>query len=154
MKTFSAKPADVERSWYVVDADGLVLGRLAAVIADRLRGKHKPMFTPHIDTGDHVVVVNAEKVVLTGNKRAAKRYYRHSGHPGGLKEKTAEQVLSGRFPGRVIEKAVQRMVPRGPLGRDQLRKLHVYAGPDHPHQGAQPEPLDVAAMNAKNRSQR
>jgi large subunit ribosomal protein L13 len=154
MKTFSARPADVERSWYVVDADGLVLGRLAAVVADRLRGKHKPMFTPHIDTGDHVVVVNAEKVVLTGNKRATKRYYRHSGHPGGLKEKTAEQVLSGKFPGRVIEKAVQRMVPRGPLGRDQLRKLHVYAGPDHPHQGAQPKPLDVAAMNAKNRSQR
>jgi large subunit ribosomal protein L13 len=156
MKTYSAKPKEAEaaRKWILVDAEDVVLGRLAAEVATVLRGKHKPMFTPHIDTGDHVIVVNAEKVALTGNKRAAKRYYRHSGYPGGLKEKTAEQVLSGRFPERVIEKAVQRMVPRGPLGRDQLRKLHVYAGPEHPHQGQRPEPLDIASMNVKNRSPR
>ena len=154
MRTFSAKPSDVERAWYVVDAEGLVLGRLAALVANRLRGKHKPIFTPHIDTGDHIVVVNAEKVHLTGDKQAQKTYYRHTGHPGGIKQRTADQILKGKHPERVIEKAVQRMVPRGTLGRDQLRKLHVYAGPEHPHAGQKPEPLDIGAMNSKNRSVR
>ena len=150
MKTYSAKPGDIKRGWYVIDAEGLVLGRLATLVANRLRGKHKAMFTPHMDCGDHVVVVNADKVVLTGRKRQQKIYYRHTGFPGGIKEASADKILSGRFPGRVIEKAIERMVPKGPLGRDVLRKLHVYAGPDHPHQGQGPKDLDVAAMNAKN----
>jgi large subunit ribosomal protein L13 len=150
MKTYSATPGQIERGWYVIDADGLVLGRLAAILANRLRGKHKPMFTPHMDCGDHIVVVNAEKVVLTGNKRVQKIYYRHTGHPGGLKEKRADKVLEGRFPERVIEAAVKRMVPSGPLGRDVLRKLHIYKGAEHPHQAQQPEALEIAAMNRKN----
>ena len=152
MKTYSAKPGEVVRGWYVVDAEDLVLGRLAAVVANRLRGKHKPMYTPHIDCGDHVVVVNAERVRLTGDKRQQKMYYRHTGYPGGLRQRSAAQVLEGRHPERVIQEAVRRMLPKGPLGRDQLRKLHVYAGPEHPHQGAKPEPLDVGAMNPKNRT--
>lgn len=150
MKTYSAKPGDIQRDWYVIDAEGLVLGRLAALVAGRLRGKHKAMFTPHMDCGDHIVVLNAEKVVLTGNKRTQKVYYRHTGYPGGIKEARADKVLEGRFPGRVIEKAVERMVPKGPLGRQVMKKLHVYAGPDHPHAGQSPKPLDVAAMNSKN----
>ena len=150
MKTYSAKPADIKRDWYVIDAEGLVLGRLAALVANRLRGKHKPMFTPHMDCGDHIVVLNAEKVVLTGNKRTQKSYYRHTGYPGGIKETTAEKVLDGRFPGRVIEKAVERMVPSGPLGRRVMKKLHVYAGSEHPHAAQSPTALDVAALNAKN----
>lgn len=152
MKTYSAKPGEIERSWHVIDAEGLVLGRLAALIATRLRGKHKAMYTPHQDCGDHVVVVNAAKVALTGNKRHQKLYHRHTGYPGGIKERSAAQILDGRFPERVVEKAVQRMVPRGPLGRDQLRKLHVYAGPDHPHAGQKPQSLDIAGLNRKNRS--
>ena len=151
MKTYSAKPSEVERGWYVVDAERLVLGRLAAVVANRLRGKHKPMFTPHIDCGDHVIVVNAEKVELKGNKREQKVYYRHTGYPGGIRQRTAAQILDGRHPERVITEAVRRMLPKGTLGRDQLRKLYVYAGPEHPHQGTQPKPLDVGAMNPKNR---
>jgi large subunit ribosomal protein L13 len=150
MKTYSATPKDIVRSWHVIDADGLVLGRLAALVATRLRGKHKPMFTPSIDCGDHVVVVNAEKIALTGNKLAQKSYYRHSGYPGGLKQRTAEQVLQSAHPERVIEKAVQRMLPKGALGHDQLKKLHVYRGHDHPHAGQTPEALDVAALNRKN----
>ncbi len=150
MKTFSATPGDIERGWCVIDADGLVLGRLAAIVANRLRGKHKPMFTPHMDCGDHVVIVNAEKVVLTGKKREQKVYYRHTGHPGGIKESRPAAILEGRFPERVIEAAVRRMVPSGPLGRDVLRKLHVYGGAEHPHQGQQPQPLDIAAMSRKN----
>ncbi|MCB1883080.1 MAG: 50S ribosomal protein L13 [Geminicoccaceae bacterium] len=150
MKTYSAKPGDIERGWYVIDAEGLVLGRLATLVAGRLRGKHKAMFTPHMDCGDHIVVVNADKVVLTGKKREQKIYYRHTGYPGGIKEASADRILSGRFPERVIEKAVERMVPRGPLGRDVMRKLHVYAGAEHPHQGQGPTALDVAAMNTKN----
>ena len=150
MKTFSATPKDIERGWYVVDADGLVLGRLASLLANRLRGKHKPSFTPHMDCGDHVIVLNAEKVVLTGKKPQQKIYYRHTGYPGGLKEARAEKVLQGRFPERVIEAAVRRMVPSGPLGRDVLRKLHVYKGGEHPHAGQQPQALDIAAMNRKN----
>mgnify|MGYP002714892940 FL=1 len=150
MKTYSARPSEIERGWYLIDAEGLVLGRLAALLANRLRGKHKAMFTPHMDCGDHIVVINAEKVVLTGKKRTQKVYYRHTGYPGGLKEQRADKLLDGRFPERVIEAAVKRMVPRGPLGRDVLRKLHVYKGGEHPHQGQQPKSLDIAAMNRKN----
>jgi len=151
MKTFSAKPADVERKWYVIDAEGLVLGRLASVIATRLRGKHKPIYTPHIDCGDNIVVVNADKVHLTGRKLADKEYHWHTGYPGGIKSRTAGKVLEGKHPERVVVKAVERMISRNPLGRAQMRKLHVYAGPEHPHQAQQPEVLDVAAMNAKNK---
>jgi len=154
MKTYSARPADVSPAWVLVDAENLVLGRLAALVATRLRGKHKAMYTPHIDTGDHVVVVNAEKVQLTGKKRRQKTYYWHTGYPGGLKERTVDKVLDGRHPERVIEKAVERMVPRGPLGRRQLKKLHIYAGPDHPHQAQQPAPLELAALNAKNTTEK
>jgi large subunit ribosomal protein L13 len=151
MKTYSAKPSDVSRKWCVIDADGLVLGRMAGVIALRLRGKHKPMYTPHIDCGDNIIVVNADKVHLTGRKREQKTYYRHTGHPGGIKSVTAEAILEGKHPERVVVKAVERMIPRSPLGRQQMRKLHVYAGPDHPHESQTPEILDIAAMNPKNK---
>jgi len=151
MKTYSAKPADIEKKWYVVDADGVVLGRLAARIATILRGKHKPSYTPHMDCGDHVIVVNAGKVRLTGNKLAGKVYYRHTGYPGGIKEKTAGQILAGKNPERVVEKAVERMVPRGPLGRQQMRNLRIYAGAEHPHEAQAPAVLDIGAENPKNR---
>lgn len=151
MKTYSAKPADIEKKWLLVDAEDVVLGRLAAVVATRLRGKHKPMYTPHMDCGDNVIVINADKVKLTGAKRANKVYYRHTGYPGGIKSETAGQVLDGRFPERVIERAVKRMLPSGPLGRQQLRNLRVYTGAEHPHDGAQPQVLDVASMNSKNK---
>ena len=151
MKTYSAKPSEVDRKWYIVDADGLVLGRLAVVAANMLRGKHKPMFTPHIDCGDNLVIVNAEKVRLTGNKRNNKTYYWHTGYPGGIKSRTADAILDGAHPERVIQKAVERMLPKGTLGRKQLTKLKVYAGPDHPHEAQSPEVLDVAAMNPKNK---
>ncbi len=150
MKTYSARPAEIEAAWVLIDAENLVLGRLAALVANRLRGKHKAIYTPHMDTGDHVVIVNAEKIQLTGKKRQQKTYYWHTGYPGGLKERTADKILDGKHPTRVIEKAVERMVPKGPLGRRQLKKLHVYAGPEHPHQGQSPQPLDVAALNRKN----
>ncbi len=150
MKTFSAKPADVEKKWILIDAENLVVGRLATLIAMRLRGKHKPTFTPHIDTGDNVVVINAEKVALTGRKLDQKKYYWHTGYPGGIKERVARKVIEGRFPERVLEKAVERMIPRGPLGRQQMKNLKVYAGPAHPHQAQQPQPLDVAALSSKN----
>ena len=151
MKTYSAKPSDIERKWYVVDADGLVLGRMAAVIATRLRGKHKTIYTPHMDCGDNVIVINAEKVKLTGNKRADKTYYWHTGYPGGIKSRTAGSILDGNHPERVVEKAVERMVSRNSLGRKQMTKLHVYAGSEHPHDAQQPEVLNVAAMNSKNK---
>lgn len=151
MKTYSAKPSEIERGWYLIDAEGLVLGRLASQVASRLRGKHKPLFTPHVDCGDNIVVINAEKVALTGNKRADKIYYWHTGYPGGIKQRTAGQVLEGKHPERVIIKAVERMISRNPLGRQQMRKLHVYCGADHPHQAQQPETLDIAAMNPKNK---
>ncbi len=151
MKTYSAKPSEVEHKWYLVDADGLVLGRLAVELAKRLRGKHKAQFTPHIDCGDHIVVINAEKIRLTGNKAAQKTYYRHTGYPGGIKSITAEKELAGKHSERVIEKAVQRMIPKGPLGRQVLRKLRVYAGAEHPHEAQQPEVLDIAGMNPKNK---
>jgi len=150
MRTYSAKPADIERAWCLIDADGLVLGRLAAIVANRLRGKHKAMFTPHMDTGDHIVIVNAEKVALTGKKREQKVYYRHTGFPGGIKEVVAEKLLDGRFPERAIEAAVKRMIAKGPLQREMLTKLHVYKGPEHPHAGQQPVPLDIASLNRKN----
>lgn len=151
MKTYSAKPADIDKKWLLVDAEDVVLGRLAAIVATRLRGKHKPMYTPHMDCGDNVIVINADKVKLTGGKRANKVYYRHTGYPGGIKSETAGQVLDGRFPERVVERAVKRMLPAGPLGRKQLRNLRVYSGAEHPHDGAQPQVLDVAAMNSKNK---
>jgi len=150
MSTYSAKPADVVKKWIVIDAEGLVVGRLASLIAMRLRGKHKPTFTPHVDCGDHVIVVNAEKVVLTGNKVADKVYYWHTGHPGGIKERTARNILEGRHPERIIEKAVQRMLPRGPLARKQLTHLRIFAGSEHEHEAQQPVKLDVASLNRKN----
>lgn len=151
MKTYSATPKDIEKKWVLIDADGLVLGRLASVIATRLRGKHKPTYTPHMDCGDNVIVVNADKVRLTGKKLNDKKYYRHTGYPGGIRETTPERILAGKHPERVVEKAVQRMIPKGPLGRAQLRHLRVYAGADHPHEAQSPEVLDVAAMNPKNK---
>lgn len=151
MKTYSAKPSEVEKGWFVVDAEGLVLGRLASVIATRLRGKHKPMYTPHIDCGDHIIVINAGKVRLTGNKLADKKYHYHTGYPGGIKTRTAGGILGGAHPERVVIKAVERMISRNPLGREQMRKLHVYAGSEHPHAGQQPQVLDVASMNPKNK---
>jgi large subunit ribosomal protein L13 len=150
-QTRSLKPAEVSKSWVVVDADGLVLGRLAAIIANRLRGKHKPQFTPHVDCGDHVVVVNAEKVRVTGNKAEQSVFYWHTGYPGGIKGRSVRQRLESKYPERVVEKAVERMITRGPLGRRQMKNLHVYAGPEHPHAGTQPAALDVAAMNRKNK---
>lgn len=151
MKTYSAKPSDIDKKWLVIDADGVVLGRLAAQVAMILRGKHKPGYTPHMDCGDNVIVVNAAKVRITGNKATDKTYYWHTGYPGGIKSRTAGQLLEGAHPERVIEKAVQRMVPKGPLGRRQLKNLRVYAGAEHPHEGQQPEVLDLAARNPKNK---
>ena len=151
-QTLSLKPAEVSKNWVVVDADGLVLGRLAAIVANRLRGKHKPQFTPHVDCGDHVVVVNAEKVRVTGNKAEQSVFYWHTGYPGGIKGRTIRQRIEGKHPGSVVEKAVERMITRGPLGRRQMKNLHVYAGPEHPHGGQTPAPLDVAAMNRKNKA--
>lgn len=150
MGTYTARPSEVERQWWLIDAEDLVLGRLAVIAATHIRGKHKATYTPNIDCGDHVVVVNAEKVALTGNKLTQKTYYRHTGYPGGMKELRADKALSGKRPEQVIEKAVQRMVPRGPMGRAQLKKLHVYAGSEHPHTAQTPAALDVAALNRKN----
>jgi large subunit ribosomal protein L13 len=150
-QTRSLKPAEVKKDWVLIDAEGLVLGRLAALVATRLRGKHKPQFTPHVDCGDHVVIVNADKVKVTGNKAEQSVFYWHTGYPGGIKERTVRERLEGRFPERVVEKAVERMITRGPLGRRQMKNLHVYAGAEHPHAGAQPSTLDVAALNRKNK---
>jgi len=143
-KTYVATPATAERNWVVVDAAGQTLGRLATQIADALRGKRKPEYTPHIDTGDFVVVINAEKVVVTGNKRAEKRYYRHSGYPGGLKSRTFEEMMAKR-PEEIIRIAVKGMLPRNRLARKQLTKLKVYAGPDHPHVAQKPQPMEIAS---------
>ena len=151
MTTFSQKPAEVVKKWVLIDAEDVVLGRLASIVANRLRGKHKPTFTPHVDDGDNVVIINAGKVKLTGNKYHAKKYYWHTGYPGGIKERTARTILEGRFPERVVEKAVQRMMPEGPLARRQLKNLRVYAGAEHPHEAQQPETLDIAALNPKNK---
>ena len=149
-QTRSLKPAEVQKAWVVVDAEGLVLGRLATIIAMRLRGKHKPQFTPHVDCGDHVVVVNAQKVKVTGQKAEQSIFYWHTGYPGGIKERTVRERLEGKHPERIVEKAVERMLPRGPLGRKQLGNLRVYKGPEHPHAAQQPVALDVAKMNPKN----
>jgi large subunit ribosomal protein L13 len=151
MKTYSAKAEDVEKQWILIDASDLVLGRLASLIATRLRGKHKPIFTPHTDCGDHVVVVNADKVALTGKKKSDKIYYRHTGYPGGIKSVKAGQILEGKYPERVILKAVERMLPRGSLGRKQFSNLRVYTGAEHPHEAQDPQVLDVAELNSKNK---
>ena len=151
MKTYSAKPSEIEKKWYVIDAEGLVLGRMAAVIARMLRGKHKPSFTPHMDCGDNIVIINAEKVKLTGKKLTDKVYTRHTGHPGGIRRKTVGNILSGKRPEQLVIKAVERMLPLGPLGRRQMKNLKVFSGSKHPHEAQKPEALVIAAMNDKNR---
>ena len=150
MKTYSAKAADIEKKWVTIDATGLIVGRLATIIAMRLRGKHKPSYTPHMDDGDFIIVINAEKVVFTGRKREKKVYYHHTNFIGGIKERTARSIIEGKFPERIVEKAVQRMLPHGPLGRAQFGNLRVYKGAEHPHAAQQPEKLDIASMNRKN----
>ena len=151
MKTFSEKPADVKKKWVMIDADGLVVGRLASLVALRLRGKHKPTYTPHVDCGDNVIVINAAKAVLTGRKAEKKIYYRHTGYIGGIKEVSAKAILAGKFPERIVEKAIERMLPRGPLGRVQLGNLRVYPHAEHPHAAQQPETINIASMNRKNK---
>ncbi len=150
MQTFTATPADIEKKWILIDAEGVVLGRLASIVANLLRGKHKPTFTPHMDMGDNVIVINADKIQLTGNKRADKTYYWHTGHPGGIKSRTARQVLEGEHPERVVMKAVERMISRNKLGRQQMTHLRVFAGAEHPHAAQEPTVLDVKSMNPKN----
>ena len=150
-QTKPATPSTVEKKWHLIDADGLVVGRVATIIANILRGKHKPSFTPFIDCGDNVVVINADKVRFTGKKLDQKVYYKHTGYAGGIKGVTAGKVLDGRFPERVLEKAVERMIPRGPLGRQQMRNLRIFKGAEHDHAAQNPEVLDVASMNRKNK---
>ncbi len=150
MKTYTARPAEIEKKWILIDAEGVVLGRLAAIVASRLRGKHKPTFTPHMDMGDNVIVINAAKVQITGKKRDQKRYYWHTGYPGGIKSRTVRQVLESKHPERVVYKAVERMITRNALGRRLMTHLRVYPGPEHPHAAQNPEVLDVKAMNPKN----
>jgi large subunit ribosomal protein L13 len=150
VNTFSAKTVDIDKKWIVIDANGLVVGRLATVIATRLKGKHKPSYTPHMDCGDNVIVVNADKVVFTGNKLKDKVFRWHTGYPGGIKERAVGKILEGKHPERVVEKAVERMLARGPLGRQLMGNLKIYKGPDHPHAAQQPAPLDVKSMNRKN----
>ena len=151
MKTFSQKPAEVEKNWIVIDADGVVSGRLASFVANRLRGKHKPTFTPHVDDGDNVIIVNAGKVAFTGKKFTDKKYYWHTGYPGGIKERSAKALLEGRYPERVMQKAIERMMPGGPLSRRQMKNLYVYAGAEHKHEAQQPVAVDMAALNPKNK---
>ena len=149
--TRSIKPAEVEKKWHIIDAEGLVVGRVAAIIANHLRGKHKPSYTPHVDCGDHVVVINADKVKFTGKKLTDKVYYWHTGHPGGIKERTAEKILGGKFPERILEKAVERMLPKeSPLARKQMTHLRIYTSAEHPHAAQNPETIAFAEMNAKN----
>jgi large subunit ribosomal protein L13 len=150
MSTYTAKPSDITKKWVLIDATDLVVGRLASLVALRLRGKHLPTFTPNMDMGDNVIVINAEKVKLTGNKLDQRKFFWHTGHPGGIKERTQRQLLDGRFPERVVENAVRRMIPSGPLGRQQMRNLRVYAGDTHPHEAQAPEKIDIASMNRKN----
>ena len=151
MKTYSTKLGDVAKKWFIIDAEGLVLGRLASFIASRLRGKHKVIFSPHIDCGDNIIVINAKKIALTGNKKENKKFYWHTGYPGGIKERSAGETLNGKHPERLVIKAVERMISRNPLGRQQMRKLHVYAEVAHPHEAQKPEVIDFAAMNSKNK---
>jgi len=150
MSTYSAKPSEIEKKWILIDAENLVVGRLASIVALRLRGKHKPTFTPHMDMGDNVIVINAGKVKLTGRKLDQRRFFWHTGYPGGIKDRTQRQLLEGQHPERVVENAVRRMLPRGPLGRQQLSNLRVYAGAEHPHEAQQPTTFDVGSLNAKN----
>jgi large subunit ribosomal protein L13 len=150
MSTYTAKPSEIQKKWILIDAENMVVGRLASIIAMRLRGKHLPTFTPNMDMGDNVVVVNAEKVKLTGNKLDQHKFYWHTGYPGGIKDRSARQLLGGRFPERVLENAVRRMLPGGPLSRAQLKNLRVYAGTEHPHEAQQPTKVDVASFNSKN----
>ncbi|HEX2592086.1 MAG TPA: 50S ribosomal protein L13 [Rhizomicrobium sp.] len=154
MKTYSAKPTEIDKKWILIDAEGLVVGRLATLVAMRLRGKHKATYTPHMDDGDNVIIINAAKVLLTGKKFDDKVYHHHTGYIGGIKERTAKMILTGKYPERVVEKAIERMLPRGPLGRRQLGNLRVYAGAEHPHEAQQPTKLDVASMNPKNTNYR
>jgi len=149
--TISIKPADVKKDWILIDAEGLILGRLAAIVATRLRGKHKPTFTPHVDCGDNIVIVNAEKIKLTGKKMEDSLFYYHTGYAGGIKSRSIKDRLEGKNPQSVVEKAIERMITRGPLQRQQMKNLHVYAGPEHPHAAQQPKALDVGALNTKNR---
>ncbi len=152
MKTTKpATPATVDKKWVLIDAEGLVVGRAASIIANILRGKHKPSFTPHVDCGDNVIIINAAKVKFTGKKLGDKVYYKHTGYAGGIKEITAQKELEGRFPERVLEKAIERMIPRGPLGRQQMRNLRIFAGAEHPHEAQNPEVLDLASRNRKNK---
>lgn len=151
MSTYSAKPAEIEKKWILIDAEDVVLGRLASYIALRLRGKHKPSFTPSMDDGDNVIVINAQKVKLTGNKRNGDIFYWHTGYPGGIKQRTKGQILDGKYPERVVMKAVERMLPNGPMGRKVFSNLRVYAGAEHPHEAQTPEVIDFASMNAKNK---
>ncbi|MBL6856853.1 MAG: 50S ribosomal protein L13 [Rhodobacteraceae bacterium] len=150
MKTYTAKPADIQKKWILIDAEGVVLGRLASLVAMRLRGKHKASFTPHMDMGDNVIIINAEKIQMTGKKRTDKIYYWHTGHPGGIKQRTAGEILEGAHPERVLTKAIQRMLPGGPLSRQQMTNLRIYAGTDHGHEAQNPEVIDVKSMNSKN----
>ncbi len=149
--TKSANAATVEKKWLLIDAEGLVVGRAASIIASILRGKHKPSFTPHVDCGDNVIVINADKVKFTGKKLTDKVYYKHTGYAGGIKETTPQKILEGRFPERVLEKAIERMIPRGPLGRQQMRNLRVFSGAEHTHEAQNPEVLDIASRNRKNK---
>ncbi len=151
MNTYATKASDIERKWYVVDAEDVVLGRLSAEVSKLLRGKHKPSYSPNLDCGDYVIVINADKVKLTGKKLTDKKYFKHTGWIGGIKETTPAKILAGRFPERIIIKAVERMITRNPLGRQQMTKLKVYAGSEHPHTAQNPEVFDIAAKNEKNK---
>ena len=150
MKTYVAKPGDLEKKWVLIDGANLVVGRLATIIATHLKGKHRAIYTPHVDCGDNVIVINADKVVFTGNKFQDKVYYRHTGYPGGIKETNPRRIMEGKHPERVVEKAVERMLSRGPLQRQLMRNLRIYKGGEHPHQAQGPVPLDIAKMNRKN----
>jgi large subunit ribosomal protein L13 len=150
MRTYVAKPGEVEKKWVLIDAEGLVVGRLASIIAMRLKGKHKPTYTPHVDMGDNVIVVNAAKVVFTGRKYEDKEYHRHTGHPGGIKTRSPRQIIEGKHPGRVIEMAVRRMLARGPQHSKLMGNLRVYGGAEHPHVAQNPLQVDIAKMNRKN----
>jgi len=149
-KTYAAKPSEIERKWWLIDAENLVLGRVSAIIADILRGKNKSIFTPNLDCGDYVVVVNADKIKLTGKKLSDKKYFWHTGHPGGIKERSAKDLIQGQSPEKVLEKSISRMISRGPLQRDILSKLFIYKGAEHKHQAQKPEKLEVATLNRKN----
>jgi len=149
-KTYVAKPSEIEKKWWIIDAQDLIVGRLASIVANILRGKHKTTFTPNIDCGDHVVIINADKVKFSGKKYAEKLYYWHTGYPGGIKDRSARQIIEGKHPERILEYAVSRMISRGPLQRDLMVKLHIYKGSEHKHQGQNPQILDVAKMNRKN----